>query len=130
MKVLDQLSIVKVGITINAISASKHKYLRCIMKQTIYRLTPNGVISRLQPYVRTQLAIATNVIQLGTVLINSTYRPQQPYVLTQQETVHIYIHTNYRWAAEKRARVSNIKKPDNTLAARQLDKETRRIRDN
>ena len=78
------ISTVKVEITINAISESKHKYLRCIMKQTIYRLYTSSKQMKLanyrwpsstkemneyrsyklacteQPYVlRTQLAIAT-----------------------------------------------------------------------
>ena len=68
MKVLDQLSIVKVGITSNAISASKLKYLGCIMKQTIYRLYTSSK----------QMKLAS---QLVTVLINSTERLQKPYVL-------------------------------------------------
>ena len=50
MKILDQLSIVKVGITSNAISASKHKYLRCIMKKTIYRLYTSSKQMKLASY--------------------------------------------------------------------------------
>ena len=50
MKVLDQLSIFKVGITSNAISESKHKYLRCIMKQTIYKLYTSSKQMKLASY--------------------------------------------------------------------------------
>ena len=113
MKVLDQLSIVKVGITSNANGASKHKYLRCthIMKQTIYRLYTSSKQMKLASYrwprvlrarekrqnfpaknnVRTLLAIVdTNTEQSQLVKAGSLTRlktfdscNEQPYVRTQ-----------------------------------------------